>query len=82
MPYVSFLCAVVHSFPLPVDCSDCGWGEPMQVNCLVAYKPLPESMLKQESDFTFFATDDMTQAELETQVKYFSTRKEQNKIIS
>lgn len=38
--------------------------------------------LKQESGFTFFVTDYMTQAELETQVKYFNTRKEKSKIIS
>lgn len=77
MGCVSFLCSVVHSLPLPVDCGDHGWGEPILVN-----KPPAESMLKQESGFTFFATDGMTQAELETQVKYFNTRKEKNKIIS
>lgn len=82
MPDVSFLCPVVHSLPLPVDCSDREWGEPMQVNSLVACKPPAESMLKQESSFTFFATDDTTQAELETQVKYFNTGKEKNRIIS
>lgn len=82
MSYVSFLCSVVHSLPLPVDCGDHGWGKPVQVNSLVAYKPPAESMLKQESGFTSFATDGMTQAELETQVKYFNTRKEEIKIIS
>lgn len=68
--------ALVHCLPLPVDCSD------QDSDGENPYKLAAESMLKQKPAFTFFATDDVTQAEQETQVKYFSTRKEKNKIIS
>lgn len=73
--------ALVPSLPLPLHCSDQD-SDGENPYKLAALWLIQQNMLKQKPAFTFFATDDMTQAEQETQVKYFSTRKEKNKIIS